>query len=142
MDEVALEAGSARAVRDPANTRVLPGSRKYSEILLALHRQRAELLQAAAGRPLSDGIEVALCPDLNDQASAEIDQHFMLRLKERERNLLKQIDDALDRLAKERYGICEDCGVEIPVQRLKVRPMTTLCVQCKTLQEEQDKIRQ
>ena len=142
MDEVALEAGSARAVREPAGTRGLPGSRKYSEILVALHRQRAELLQAVAGRPLSDGIEVTLCPDLNDQASAEIDQHFMLRLKERERNLLKQIDDALDRLARERYGICEDCGVEIPVQRLKVRPMTTLCVQCKTLQEEQDKIRQ
>ena len=142
MDEVAVEAGSARALRDPGNAGVLPGSRKYSEILVALQRQRAELLQATAGRPLSEGIEVALCPDLNDQASAEINQHFMLRLKERERNLLKQIDDALDRLATDRYGVCEDCGEEIPLQRLNVRPMTTLCIECKTLQEEQDKIRQ
>jgi DnaK suppressor protein len=133
---------NAKALRDPENTGVLPGSRKYSEIAVALHRQRAELLQAVAGRPLSEGIEVTLCPDLNDQASAEIDQHFMLRLKERERNLLKQIDGALDRLATDRYGICEDCGEDIPVPRLKVRPMTTLCVDCKTLQEEQDKIRQ
>jgi len=142
MDEVAVEAGSARALRDPGNTGGLPGSRKYSEIVVALQRQRTELLQAAAGRPLSEGIEVTLCPDLNDQASAEINQHFMLRLKERERNLLKQIDDALDRLATDRYGVCEDCGDEIPLRRLNVRPMTTLCIACKTLQEEQDKIRQ
>jgi DnaK suppressor protein len=114
---------------------------RYREIAAELQRERAELLQAVAARPLSEGIEVALCPDLSDQASAEIDQHFTLRLKERERNLLKQIDDALDRLATERYGICEDCAKEIPVPRLKVRPMATHCVECKTLQEEREKIR-
>ena len=58
----------ARTLRDPGNTGVLPGNRKYSEIVVALHRQRAELLQAVAGRPLSEGIEVTLCPDLSDQA--------------------------------------------------------------------------
>jgi DnaK suppressor protein len=65
----------------------------------------------------------------------------MLSLKERERNLLKQIDDALARLATDKYGICEECGEEIPLRRLQARPMTTLCIACKTLQEEDEKIR-
>ena len=141
MEDVALKTRS-KGNGDALTGAVLPDNRKYREIWLDLQRQRADLLKAVASRPLSEGIEIALCPDLNDQASAEIDQHCTLKLKERERNLLKQIDDALDRLATERYGICEDCSEEIPVQRLKVRPMTTLCVDCKTLQEEQDKIRQ
>jgi len=79
----------------------------YREILVELQREREELLQAAAGRPLSEGIEIAACPDLSDQASAEIDQHRTLRLKERERHLLQQIDEALDRIATDRYGICD-----------------------------------
>ena len=144
MDEVALNVRSERVIGDAQDARpgaVMPDNRKYREIWLDLQRQRTELLRTVAARPLSDGIEVALCPDLSDQASAEIDQHFTLRLKERERNLLRQIDDALDRLATERYGVCEDCSEEIPVLRLKVRPMTTLCVDCKALQEEQERIR-
>lgn len=114
---------------------------KYREILSSLQQQRAELLRLVTAKPLSEGIEIAACPDLNDQATAEVDQHFMLSLKERERNLLKQIDEALARLAANRYGICEECGEEIPLRRLQVRPMTTLCIACKTLQEEDEKIR-
>ncbi|WP_447984852.1 TraR/DksA family transcriptional regulator [Nitrospira sp. Nam74] len=115
---------------------------KYREIVSNLQQQRADLLQLVTAKPLSEGIEITACPDLNDQATAEVDQHFMLSLKERERNLLKQIDDALARLAANRYGICEECGEEIPLRRLQARPMTTLCIACKTLQEEDEKIRQ
>lgn len=114
---------------------------KYQEIRSALQQQRSELLRLVTAKPLSEGIEITACPDLNDQATAEMDQHFMLSLKERERNLLKQIDSALARLAADRYGICEDCGEEIPLRRLQARPMTTLCIACKTLQEEDEKIR-
>lgn len=114
---------------------------KYREIVSALQQQRSELLRLVTGKPLSEGIEITACPDLNDQATAEMDQHFMLSLKERERNLLKQIDSALARLAADRYGICEECGEEIPLRRLQAQPMTTLCVACKTLQEEDEKIR-
>lgn len=114
---------------------------KYREIHSGLLQQRAELLQMVMSKPLSDGIEIASCPDLNDQATAEMDQHFMLSLKERDRSLLKQIDEALTRLAGHLYGICEDCGEEIPLRRLQARPMTTLCVACKTLREEEEKIR-
>jgi DnaK suppressor protein len=114
---------------------------KYGEIISTLQQQRAELLRLVTAKPLSEGIEITACPDLNDQATAEMDQHFMLSLKERERNLLKQIDDALARLATDKYGICAECGEEIPLRRLQVRPMTTLCIACKTLQEEDEKIR-
>ncbi len=114
---------------------------KYHDIFSTLQQQRAELLRLVIAKPLSEGIEITACPDLNDQATAEVDQHFMLSLKERDRNLLKQIDDALARLAANKYGICEECGEEIPLRRLQARPMTTLCIACKTLQEEEEKIR-
>ena len=64
-----------------------------------------------------------------------------MRIKEREQQLLKKIDEALDRLSKNIYGICERCEEEIPYHRLKARPVTTLCIACKTLQEQEEKIR-
>ena len=137
----AISKKSSENGHDLWSPRGASGNGKYRDILAELQRERDDLLRAVAARPLSEGIEVTLCPDLNDQASAEIDQHCALRLKERDRNLLKQIDDALDRIATERYGICENCAEEIPVRRLKVRPMTTLCVDCKMLEEEQERIR-
>jgi DnaK suppressor protein len=128
---------TGKAARKPSEET----NEKYREIVSALQRQRADLLQLVTAKPISEGIEITACPDLNDQATAEVDQHFMLSLKERERTLLKQIDDALARLAADKYGICEDCGEEIPVRRLQARPMTTLCIACQTLQEEDEKIR-
>jgi DnaK suppressor protein len=118
-----------------------PAAVKYEDILSDLQRQRTELLREAS-RKLSSGLEVESYPDLNDQATAEVDHHFALSLKERDRALLQQIDEALDRMVSGRYGICEECLEEIPYKRLKARPMTTLCVPCKTRQEEDEKIRQ
>ncbi len=80
-------------------------------------------------------------PDLSDQATAQVDQSFVIRLKEREQKLLKKIDEALERIAANTYGVCEGCRGEIPYQRLKARPVTTLCIECKTLQEEEERIR-
>jgi DnaK suppressor protein len=65
----------------------------------------------------------------------------VIRLKEREQKLLKKIDEALDRLATNTYGICVRCGEEIPYPRLKARPVTTLCIDCKTLEEQEERIR-
>jgi RNA polymerase-binding transcription factor len=136
------QAGVATRPREIAAGKSMDAStNKYREIVSNLQQQRADLLQLVTAKPLSEGIEITACPDLNDQATAEVDQHFMLSLKERERNLLKQIDDALARLAANRYGVCEECGEEIPLRRLQARPMTTLCIGCKTLQEEDEKIR-
>ena len=118
-----------------------PVAAKYEDILHDLQRQRADILQESA-RSLSSGLEVEVYPDLNDQATAEVGHHFALVLKERERAILQQIDEALDRMMTNSYGICEDCNEEIPYKRLKARPMTTLCIECKTRQEEEEKIRQ
>jgi DnaK suppressor protein len=116
-----------------------PGG-KYDEIRKDLDQQRVELLQEA-GAALTNRPEFAAFPDLSDQATAEVDSNFELRLKEREQKLLKKIDEALDRIATNTYGICERCGEEIPYKRLKARPVTTLCIECKTQQEEEEKIR-
>ncbi len=86
-------------------------------------------------------VRVGSCPDLTDQASAESDQAFALKLKEREQKLLTKIVETLDRISQGTYGICQSCEAPIPYPRLKVRPVTTLCIECKTLEEEEENIR-
>ena len=113
---------------------------KYSAIRRDLQKQRQAILdEAGEGITKREGPEAF--PDVSDQASAEVDQNFSMRIKEREQKLLKKIDEALDRLNKNVYGICERCEEEIPYQRLKARPVTTLCIECETLQEQEEKIR-
>ena len=118
-------------------------SHKYDEIKKELERQKTALL-AEVGEIITSGISPGTenFPDLGDQATAETDQNFMLRLKEREQKLLKKIDEALERMANGTFGICESCGEEISFKRLKARPVTTLCIDCKTKQEEEEKIRE
>jgi DnaK suppressor protein len=117
--------------------------RDLAEIRQDLETQRKNLLSDAGamiGQGLNYGAENL--PDLGDQASAVTDQNFMLRLKEREQRLLKKIDEALDRMASGTFGVCESCGGEISIKRLKARPVTTLCIECKTKQEEDERVRQ
>ena len=80
-------------------------------------------------------------PDVSDQASAEAEQNFTMRIREREQRLIKKIDEALDRMDQNTYGICERCEEGIPYPRLKARPVTTLCINCKTLEEQEEKTR-
>ena len=117
-----------------------PRSGKYDKILHVLEQQRKALLDEAAS-VLTNRSTLPTFPDMGDQASAEVDQGFTLRLREREQKLLKKIDEALGRMTNNTYGICEGCGEEIPYQRLKARPVTTFCIQCKTLQEEEERVR-
>jgi len=86
--------------------------------------------------------EHELEPDPTDQATIEEEYALELRARERERKLLKKIDEALDRMANGTFGVCESCGGEIGIKRLKARPVTTLCIECKTKQEEDEKVRQ
>ena len=79
-------------------------------------------------------------PDPADRASVESEQFFALRLRDRERKLKKKIKEALERIENGTYGICEECGGEIGFKRLKARPVTTLCIECKNKQEEQEKL--
>lgn len=79
-------------------------------------------------------------PDMGDQATAETDRNFILRLRDRERMLLKKIDETIERIDSGPYGVCEECGNEIGIKRLEARPVTTLCIDCKTRQEEEERI--
>ena len=74
-------------------------------------------------------------PDPNDRASQETDMSLELRSRDRERKLIKKIDESIDRIASNDYGYCEVCGVEIGVERLEARPTAELCIDCKTLDE-------
>ncbi len=80
-------------------------------------------------------------PDPNDRATQESEFSLELRTRDRERKLIKKIDEALDRLDEHDYGYCEACGVEIGVRRLEARPTATLCIDCKTLDEIREKQR-
>jgi DnaK suppressor protein len=80
-------------------------------------------------------------PDPNDRATQESEFSLELRTRDRERKLIKKIDEALTRLDEHEYGYCEACGVEIGVRRLEARPTATLCIDCKTLDEIREKQR-
>ncbi len=78
-------------------------------------------------------------PDPTDRATQESDRTFELRIRDRERKLVNKIREALDRIDSGTYGICEDCGAEIGEGRLKVRPVTTQCIDCKIEEEQREK---
>lgn len=79
--------------------------------------------------------EVTMFADPNDRASQESDMTLELRNRDRERKLIKKIDETLRNIDHEEYGYCEGCGVEIGLKRLEARPTATLCIDCKTLDE-------
>ena len=78
-------------------------------------------------------------PDPNDRATIESGRSFELRIRDRERKLVSKIEDAIARIDEGSYGICEDCGEEIGLKRLEARPVTMLCIDCKTIQETREK---
>jgi DnaK suppressor protein len=78
-------------------------------------------------------------PDPTDRANLETDRNFLLRIRDRERKLILKIKEALARIEDGTFGYCEGCGEEISEERLKARPVTTLCIACKTKAEEEEK---
>ena len=83
--------------------------------------------------------EAANFPDPNDRATQESEFSLELRTRDRERKLIKKIDEALQSIDADEYGWCETCGVEIGVRRLEARPTATQCIDCKTLDEIREK---
>ena len=83
--------------------------------------------------------DAANFPDPNDRATQESEFSMELRARDRERKLIKKIDEAIHNLDNEDYGYCEACGVEIGVKRLEARPTATLCIDCKILDEIREK---
>src|SRR4030065_322949 len=108
----------------------------FREILLAW---KQELLEEVTRTVHSMQDETANHPDPNDRASQETDMSLELRSRDRERKLIKKIEEATAKIDTNDYGPCETCGVEIGVQRLEARPTATLCIDCKTLDEIREK---
>lgn len=116
-----------------------PREKKVLEIKKTLMVQKDALL-AEAEEALNALPGQTVFPDLGDQASAETERSFMLRLRGRERRLLKKIENAIERIEQGVFGICEKCASEIDIRRLEARPVTTLCIECKIQQEEEEKL--
>jgi DnaK suppressor protein len=117
-----------------------PREKKILDIRKNLMQQK-NLLLSEAEEALNALPGQTIFPDLGDQASAEIDRSFMLRLRGREQRLLKKIEEAIEKIETGSFGICESCGHEIDIKRLVARPVTTMCIYCKTEQEEEEKTR-
>jgi len=83
--------------------------------------------------------EATVFADPNDRASQESDIALELRNRDRERKLIKKIDESLALIESGDYGYCDSCGVEIGLKRLEARPTATLCIDCKTLEEHREK---
>ncbi len=83
--------------------------------------------------------DAANFPDPADRASQEEEFSLELRTRDRERKLIKKIDDSLSMITKEEYGYCETCGVEIGIRRLEARPTASQCIDCKSLDEIKEK---
>ena len=83
--------------------------------------------------------EATVFADPNDRASQESDMALELRNRDRERKLIKKIDETIGRIDANEYGYCESCGVEIGLKRLEAGPTATLCIDCKTLDELREK---
>jgi DnaK suppressor protein len=83
--------------------------------------------------------EAANFPDPADRASQEEEFSLELRTRDRERKLIKKIDETINLIGDDDYGWCDACGVEIGIRRLEARPTATLCIDCKTLAEIKEK---
>ncbi len=84
-------------------------------------------------------VDAPLFPDPTDRATLEEERGFELRLRDRDRKLIKKIKDALARIDEGTFGICTECGAKIGEARLRLRPVTTLCVECKEDEERREK---
>lgn len=111
----------------------------YDHFKAVLHSRKKQLLQQAnetVSREVTNEQEHLV--DYTDMATLESDRTFHLRIRDRERKLIKKIDQALDRIEDGTFGFCERCGEEIGEKRLQARPVTTYCINCKTKLEEKE----
>lgn len=104
--------------------------------------EEMRVLREEAGKTVSEMTsDTTNFPDPNDRATQESDRNFELRIRDRERKLINKIKEALERIEAGTFGICEVCEEEISEARLKARPVTTLCIDCKMEQEQKEKLR-
>jgi len=102
--------------------------------------EEMKLLLSEAGKTVTEmNSDSSNFPDPTDRATQESDRNFELRIRDRERKLINKIKEALSKIDTGEFGICEECGDEISEARLKARPVTTLCINCKMEAEKKEK---
>ena len=112
------------------------------EFFRNLLQERLEEILGEADKTRNDMTGTAApFPDPTDRASLETDRNFTLRIRDRERKLITKIREALERIDSGTYGYCELCGGEINEKRLIARPVTTMCIACKSSQEALERAR-
>lgn len=121
----------------PSEEYMSDNQRKHLEKILLLWRQ--SLMEKVDDTVSQMKDEAANFPDPNDRATQEEEFSIELRTRDRERKLIKKIEESLEQLWHEDYGYCEACGIEIGFPRLEARPTATLCIDCKTLSEIKEK---
>jgi DnaK suppressor protein len=111
---------------------------KYRKILM---EEKQRLLNNSRNA-LANEIQLSTddLPDETDLAASEINQNLIFKLRDRERQLLSKIDEALGRMDEGSFGECEDCQEPIEPKRLEARPVSTMCIACKERQEHREKI--
>lgn len=110
-------------------------ARMRSHFRKMLEQLKAELSEEIDRTVHTMQHEATVFADPNDRASQESDMALELRNRDRERKLIKKIDETIARIDANEYGYCDSCGVEIGLKRLEARPTATLCIDCKTLDE-------
>jgi DnaK suppressor protein len=105
-----------------------------------LNEWKDELIHDATRTVGDMTVEKAQFADPTDRASMETDRNFELRIRDRERKLISKIEKAKERIEDGSFGACDECGEDIEFKRLEARPVATLCIDCKTRQEEQEKL--
>jgi DnaK suppressor protein len=113
--------------------------KKLNEFKELLQRRADELVKDARAQMGDLLEEKENLADMSDQASYEIDRDFLLRIRDRERKLILKHREAIARIDDGTFGLCEICGEPIGEERLKARPVTTQCIECKTDMEEQER---
>lgn len=114
-------------------------SKQLAHFRLILDTLKQELIQDIERTVHTMQDEATVFADPNDRASQETDIALELRNRDRERKLIKKIDETLGRIDEGDYGFCNSCGIEIGLKRLEARPTATLCIDCKTLEEVREK---
>lgn len=110
----------------------------FTQLLVAWKQQLQEEVERTVHHMRDDANNYA---DPADRATQEEEFALELRARDRERKLIRKIDQILEMIRKEDYGYCEQCGIEIGLRRLEARPTATLCIDCKTLEEIREKQR-
>jgi DnaK suppressor protein len=108
----------------------------FRDILMTWKRELMEEVDRTVHHMQDDA---ANFPDPNDRATQESEFSMELRARDRERKLIKKIEESIRNLDNDEFGYCEACGVEIGIRRLEARPTATLCIDCKILDEIREK---